>query len=338
MGRLLATIGVTLLVVAAVNIVVDPFQVWRIVKVAGLDMVKVPETNWDVVTKIYGIRWIKPRAIILGSSRARMALDPQRIDWRDGVEPSFNAGVPLGSMRDIRSLFDLAVRTAPVKVALVELEFHSFDVNSFDLDNNLKRKDSRLRLRGLPDLLPGLLLMDGLGQSWAILKRYLDMVAHPFFHERRDGKLEFHAEVFHAPLANDGHERLFLKQWLNADPALGFCLRRADGRESGLAELGALLDQAREQGVKVILVLAPSHARRLELIWAAGLRPQFERWKRELVRSVSVHQRDSRSPGVVLWDFTHYSHLTTEEFRLVVGGRSQTTTSGSLSTSRIGSA
>ena len=318
--RLLAAIGVALAVVATFNIVVDPFQVWRVVKVDALDRVKVPETNWDVVTKIYGIRWTRPRAIVLGSSRARMALDPQRMEWRDGVGPAFNAGVPLGSMRDIRSLFDLAVRTAPLKVALVELEFHSFNVNAFDLDSSLRRNDPRLRLRGLPDLLPGLLLREGLEQSWAILMRYFNVVAHPLYYERRDGKMEFHADIFHAPLANDGHEQLFLKLWLNRDPQRGFCLHRAGGRETGLSELDALLDQAREQEVKVILAVAPTHARRLELIWATGLRPQFERWKRELVRSVEVHRRDSRSPGVVLWDFTHYSDMTTEALRLVVAG------------------
>lgn len=317
----LATIiSLALAAVAAVNVVVDPYQIWRLGVIPGLEHVKTPQEDLNVVTKIYGIRWAKPRAIILGSSRARMAFDPQRPDWREGITPAYNAGVPGGSIRDIHALFHLAVREAPVKIALIELGFHGFDVNAFNLEMNLKKDDPRLRLRGMVGLLPQVLFGNATRASWETLERYFHLIDYPVFYQRQDGKVEFHAEIFDAPAATAGHEAYFLDIWFRPDPNRSFCLHNPITGENSLAEFSALLDEAHSRAVKLILVIPPMHARRLELISAAGLHPQYERWKRQLVRIVAAHQSEPGSPGMVLWDFTGYDAVTTEPFRLVRKG------------------
>ena len=319
--RLAALVGAALAVVATVNIAVDPFDVWRVVHVARLNDVKTPHASWEVISKIACLRAVKPRAIILGSSRARLAMDPQSPIWRAGHGPAYNAGVPGGAIGDIRQLFGLAVRLAPVKVALVELHFHGFDVNAAHLEMNLKPDDPRLRAAGAVDLLPRLILADSLRESWETLRRYSSAADRSEFFQRLDGKIEFHAEAFDAPLTLAGHERYLLEVWLRGDADRSFCLRNRRTGANSLAELDALLTQAREHGVQVKLILAPVHARQLALMWAAGLRPQFEHWKREMVRMVADRQSSDPASAPELWDFTRYSEITTEGFSRVAAGQ-----------------
>ena len=127
--------------------------------------------------------------------------------------------------------------------------------------------------------------------------------------------------AFDAPLTLAGHERYLLEVWLRGDADRSFCLRNPRTGASSLAELDSLLTEARKHGVQVKLILAPVHARQLALMWAAGLRPQFEHWKRQMVRIVADWQSNDPASAPELWDFTHYNELTTESFRLVAAGQ-----------------
>lgn len=63
-----------------------------------------------------------------------------------------------------------------------------------------------------------------------------------------------------------------------------------------------------DRGIRLIVVIYPYHAHLLEIVRAAGLWPQFEDWKRELVTIVETAPGGTTS----LWDFSGYTGFSTE--------------------------
>jgi hypothetical protein len=61
------------------------------------------------------------------------------------------------------------------------------------------------------------------------------------------------------------------------------------------------------EGIRLVVVIYPYHARLLEIVKDAGLWPEFEDWKREL--TAILEQEGGEYP---LWDFSGYNSFTTE--------------------------
>ena len=73
-----------------------------------------------------------------------------------------------------------------------------------------------------------------------------------------------------------------------------------------------VLDTYSRKKVKVILFISPIHARQMEALDALGLYECFENWKRDLVDAVD-DVRKKRDVDIILWDFSGYNSVTTED-------------------------
>ncbi|HVY34120.1 MAG TPA: hypothetical protein VG960_06840 [Caulobacteraceae bacterium] len=310
----LVVIFAALSMVALFNIVIDPYAVWRLVSIPGVNAVKPSETLWGRMAKAETVRRLKPQAIILGSSRAMFSLDPQRPGWRDGRTPLYNLALPRSRMAELRAYFDLAVRVAPVKVAMLELEFYSGNANLQPVN---EYDDARMGALGWSRDLPHLLFGDALGLSLQTI--WLNQRAmrgeRVLITRRLDGKRDFlYPENFDSQATEAGDEQGYLSQWLTPDPGSSFCLRNDKTGSDPLRELDGLLRTAESKSVKVIVVVGPVYGRRLEMIRQAGLWPVYEQWKRSVVRIAAAHRGSAGGSGPVVWDFTRFNALTTERF------------------------
>jgi hypothetical protein len=114
------------LALAALVVLVDPYYVFGTPDIPGINVVRPRYENHVPAVKPYQVRRIKPDAIILGSSRAEVALDPQHPGW-DGKNV-FNFGLPSATSYEVMLAFLHAQSVAPLKQAVIGLDFFGFNI------------------------------------------------------------------------------------------------------------------------------------------------------------------------------------------------------------------
>jgi hypothetical protein len=291
--------------VAGINLVVDPFGVWHVADIRGVNA----ERTRDAVgrfAKAHALRMIQPRAIILGTSRTRIGLDPQHPGWAGGARPAYNLATGALTMGEVRDYFELATREAPVSTAVVGLDLWMFDAAR---PPNPEYDPGRMRAGGLIRDLPKLLLVNALKPSWETLvynHRLATGAARLDVSQHYDGHGAWNPErPFEHRKAFMGVNQAYLTVDFFPPPRQVFCLADPQSGTDTLAELRDLIAIANRRHVKLALFISPSHARELEVARAAGLWPTYESWKRQVTAIAAAG-------GAPLWDFGGYNSITTE--------------------------
>jgi hypothetical protein len=83
------------------------------------------------------------------------------------------------------------------------------------------------------------------------------------------------------------------------------------GRTESFRSLSRIIRIAHSHGVRLVIFIPPYHVRYLQIIRDAGLWPEFESWKRALVR-VTARADMGGQPAVELVDFSGASAFTAE--------------------------
>ncbi|CAN7386633.1 hypothetical protein LJR220_003440 [Bradyrhizobium sp. LjRoot220] len=123
---LIACVATPPLVLAAVVVLVDPHYVFGTPDIPGINVVRPRYENHLPAAKPYQVRRIKPDAVILGSSRAETGLDPRHPAWAG--KNVFNFGLPGASSYEVMLAFRHAQASAPLKQAVVGLDFFGFNI------------------------------------------------------------------------------------------------------------------------------------------------------------------------------------------------------------------
>ena len=114
------------LALSALIVLVDPYYVFGTPDIPGINVVRPRYENHVPAVKPYQVRRIKPDAIILGSSRAEVALDPQHPGWNG--KNVFNFGLPSATSYEVMLAFLHAQSVAPLKQAVIGLDFFGFNI------------------------------------------------------------------------------------------------------------------------------------------------------------------------------------------------------------------
>lgn len=123
---ILAVILVTpSILAAALVLLVDPYYVAGSPDIAGLNAVRPLYEGQVLAAKPYQVRRLKPQAVALGSSRVEVGIDPRHPGWAG--QPVFNFGVPASTSYEIMLAFLHAQQVAPLKQAVVGLDFFGFN-------------------------------------------------------------------------------------------------------------------------------------------------------------------------------------------------------------------
>jgi hypothetical protein len=302
---LLATIAALVALVVAFNLVVDPFDVWRLVDLRGVNA----ERTHDAVgrfAKAHAVRMVQPRAIIIGTSRTRIGLDPQHPGWAGGARPVYNLATGGLTMGEVRDYFELATREAPVKTAVVGLDLWMFNAAR---GPNPEYDPVRMRAGGLIRDLSKLLLVNALKPSWETLVYNRDLVtgrAHLDVSQHHDGHGAWNPNrVFEHRKAFMGVNQAYLTVDFFPPPRQVFCLADPRSGVDTLDQLRELIALANRRGVKLALFISPAHARESEVVRDAGLWSTYEAWKRKVTALAA-------EGGAPLWDFGGYNSITTE--------------------------
>lgn len=303
------------LFVASANVFVDPYMLFDVVRLEGFNDIKSRAGQRGVVVRRQLISAQRPRALIVGNSRAEVGFDPRHPSWRSDVKPVVNAAVPGAGVGVARRMVEHAFAVGRPAVLIVGLDFVDFRVKSDSSDRAeiLPRSGDPPRWDvGLREYLSAGMTVDALSDSILTVvsqrNRYSEMVTSDGFNPMLDyiriAKTEGYGTLFLQ--RNRENARIYYEGPKEVVPV--------HGRSEAVRNLMALIEVARSRDTEVHLVIYPYHAHILELFRMTGLWPAFERWKRELVEVVAAFDVDSDRPPIrlKLWDFSGYSQYATE--------------------------
>lgn len=301
------------LAVGAINVLVDPYHVFRMPLIKGFNANKGQGTGQVWLYKAYEANHVEAKTILLGSSRVEAGLDSYSSAWPADKQPVYNLGIagasPYAQFRYLQHW--MSNHTPETVVVGVDFEFF-LDVlesqhgaaGNFEARlalNSDGTPNTSARRQHILDLAQFTLSYDSLSDSAATVVGNLEgdlsdtaggnYPEKELIEERRKaGSLPF-------------------MEWYDV-----INVRRYHGglNTFAMADLRAILDLCESRGTRAILYIHPMPADTLEVIDLLGNWPVFEEWKRELLRLASQYPHRDKGNKVILWDFSDYDAYSTE--------------------------
>ena len=288
--------GAILLSAASFNIFVDPYGIWPAPRVHQWNWSKPKQNLHQRLFRAADIAYRQPTTVILGSSRVIYSLSPQH-PALSKYQPAYNSGLSSANMYEELRYFQHALYHQPdLKLVIIGLDFFSF--NRY-IKNRPDFSESRL---ARPFLLSSDSLVTTL--SWSVLldsretlKRNQATPDVQLF--SRDGFGQYPEEL--KETQSSGYRLKAFEHSITSHFRSPEVLGTYQISEFQLANFQKIVDICRKQNIELRLFISPTHVADLEAIYAAGLWPEFENWKRRLVEIAPI------------WDFSGYTSINSEK-------------------------
>ncbi len=299
-----------LLLLPLFNAVVDPYGLYPLVKIDGVNWPKPEMMTTVTIHKSFKVAQFEPEVVVLGTSRAGFGIDPENDAWPDAFQPRYNLSILGANTFVTRRVLEHAQTLHPLKQAVFGLDFFTFNVYfqqvpDYRGDFMIIDDDGRLnRHFDMKIMVASLLSKDALQASYKTItskKKHKATIGENgmFFGPIRKDKLR---QGFMKM------EKLYFQTVYLAGMRRKYAFNRLDTGASSLEEFRKLVVYCRENQIDLELFISPPHARHQEIIRVLGIWPLFEQWKRELVRI--LQEENHTSP---LWDFSGYNSMTTDD-------------------------
>jgi hypothetical protein len=294
---------VLLAAVAAVNLLVDPYGLFRIVDIAGVNRIKSQAGERAALFKFTGLERMRPASLVLGNSRAEIGFDPESPAWPESARPAFNLALPGAGVSAVAGDFARALHDTRPRLVVVGLDFLDFRVDpSSDESFNAQSVDPD-PVRKIRERAGALLTLNAFADSLATIKAQRDPHATSLTDAGFNPKLDYIGVA-----RREGYFAMFRQR--DQENALAYLrgpksIFQSDGRPGpGFDAVDHIIALARSNSIKLRFVIYPYHMHTLTLFHLTGLWPAYENWKRELVTRVDAAQS---TMDVELWDFTGLS-------------------------------
>jgi hypothetical protein len=308
--------GLTL-VVGGLNLLVDPYDVFGMKRIAGVSLLKPITRNHVMLAKTFQVGRAHPVTVLIGSSPVHIGVDAAAPEWPASMRPVYNYGIPgaYETSTGLRTLQE-AVATGGVKNAVVFLDFQNF-FSPEHPDPVLLEADRRFRFQadGTPNPDRLMQLATDRFLSVGTMGALIDSLTTIALQDRpnvlnlaADGS-GTEADFIDAARSDGMHDLFAQKDAVEAERARAVAPIMAGWRGPlpDMDAVAAIVAFARAHDVRLTLVIAPHHVDADELYWRAGLWPRVEQLKAELTTLVAA-----QGGAVSLWDFLEYGAFTTE--------------------------
>ena len=302
--------------VVLMNWLVDPLDVYRVVRKDGFNSIKSSYIPYARLAKPSQIERGRYQRLAIGSSRMLMGIPVANAAWaQEGGEPGFNTGIQGADLRQIRDLFEHAVVNGELKSALIDIDLFMFNawlpsgeypypVATFQETKNerfIRQRDTTLNLLFSPSIT--LASIETLRKQ--DVKKDKVMI---------DGTTNPAKEL--SQVMADGYEvrfrqfedRLVRTGWSPCSDNR-YAFSRNDFEK--IKYFREILQIAKQHHVNVTFFISPAHVRLLEMTHAAGLWDETEDMKRKLVAEIAAVYGDEANT-IALWDFSGYHHYAQE--------------------------
>lgn len=274
------------------NFAVDPYGVLNSPSIPKFNKSKPEMITHERMFKAIEITRLKPQVILLGSSRTQWGLDPNNAVLSKTNLKAYNLGFSGANMYEVMRYFQHVLTNQPeLKTVVIGLDFFMFRENNPPQADFL---ESRLDKKNITqqEFVNILFSFDAFSSSQKTLQKNLDL-SYPNY------QISNGLFLIDNRKALPGSSKEFTK-WIK--PAFQAYQNYKISEES-LKQFKDVIQVCQQKGINFKVFISPSHAIEGEAIQMVGSWPQFEQWKRELVKIAPV------------WDFSGYNSVTGEPIR-----------------------
>lgn len=317
---LITVIVFSLMLMAGINIAMDPFNGFGSPRIKHLNDKKVETVKHPFVTQTLAIRNQRPDTLILGSSRTSVGIDPNHPSLRS--DNTYNLSLFGLNLSQVAKLYDFTNAIHPPRRVVIGLDFFAFNKYApgrTDFDESLLLAD-----KGWKGSIADSFVKTKLILNWQTLKSSFNTLFAQ--HQSQPVKwsvdnngqtdpsqmealmLERKTQRFAFIASETSYIRNMYFPW----PYKKYDLGLAEG-DAPIAAFRQIVRQAYAKDIELHLFISPVHARQLEVIKNVGLWENFETWKLALVKLVSEEAREAGKTPYPLWDFSGYNSITMEK-------------------------
>ncbi len=328
------TVALLLAGVTGFNAIIDPYGMYRLVEIKGLNAHKPAIYNRVRLFKAYDVRRIKPEAIVLGTSRSHIAIRMSHEGWDAAAAPRYNMSFDGATTREMYFYLRHAYSIHPLKQVVLGLDtYHPMRVPcivrpDFDPGLLLETRSLTSQLRMYLEDLKLLTSVDTFLASVNTIRSQDPSVPEWFAGDgQRLGAVYFRnfEETFQkSPRAyfeytdklevgyNLEERNPALIKDARQTPAPSLSLQDIDD-ETSLGYIWRIIEFCHARHVDLRMYITPNHAHQMEITAAVGAWPSIEEAKRNLVyllnKDAAMHPGE---PPIPLYDFSGYNSVTTE--------------------------
>lgn len=290
---LLSTLAISLFSSAGLNLLVDPYGLFGIA-VGSLNSSKPFQANMEQQFKPIQLYRVQPNFIIVGSSVSQFAFDPRIVSPK-----GFNFGIDGPTIYEVGTFLRFGIRNAPVRRALVALEFMMF--NGARGLNNSRYNPERMEMdlskgkRGYfsaPEWFRAIFSNETLTDS---IKTVLSQTEMPYYDD-----LGFipkqaidHPSEANYPSAFAASIKAYLGMHKNTHPSY----TQVDDKTDLWNSFRDLLQNAYNNEVELVILISPTHNLFREALVQAGLGPKFDEWRKDVPQVIQqVAKTNNRHP------------------------------------------
>ena len=306
-------IPIAVLLIAAFNWFVDPYDIHHDMDKEGITKIKPALKYKHRMKKAYAVNRIKPKAIILGSSRG-LRLPTEHPGWTKS--PVYNLSLPAARAYEIMRYFQHAHAAQPLKQVVLSLDFFTFNVYAqpgpdFREGRLNVTADNEPNKKSYEDFSASLFSLDSLTDSVKTLTNQ-PKKKNKNAGQQKKKKTQKNREVLREKFLSTDEN--FMRSHLGwfPQPHRQYSLIRPRTDNTTISSFRTIVAIAYRDNIDLRIFISPSHAYLLEAMHAVGIWTLYEEWKKMLVKANDEEARRSGRNPFPLWDFSSYNSITTE--------------------------
>jgi len=301
------------------NWLVNPYLLFNPPTIKGVNEVATENFFKQLLFKPYQLHRIKPRSIIIGTSHAGIAFNPDLLP-----QPAFNLAVGGSSSYINYRLLQEALQVNP-ELEEVIIEVPLFAFNALDSNNtpgNNPEFEQRLSVTAndepnltrdvymISDMISSLISWESTRSSFRMLNKQQKVTSG-----KRGSFIQYqNGQWLQQQAPNTSTQKYFENSWKKflhdewfPAPHFSFALK-VNEQSPGLDYFQQSLALLHQHNVKTTIVMAPMHASLLIALQECGLWNTYGQWKKELLR---INQQEALGANHEPFKIVDYSRLNT---------------------------
>ncbi|MGJ0312873.1 hypothetical protein [Aliarcobacter cryaerophilus] len=291
---LLSLILIIVFSVCLINYIVDPYNLYK----TNLFKNKPKEFEYMRLIKAINIEKIKPISIVLGTSRAEMAIDP---DHEYFIKPSYNLANAGSTMYETKYYLKEAILQGKLKKVLLVADWRMFN------DVSMKKVIDFETYFENRNIYKYLLNYKVFQDSLFTIKNK-NIVS--LYNNNGQMKEDYLNKIV---LSNGGHYKTMIKEEKNYYKELSDNNLYKDTQKSSLLDFIEILELCYKNDIELDIVFGPSHIRQWEAFDYYKDYETLLTWKKDLVEIVQKVANKFNNIPFRIVDFAVYNEYTSEK-------------------------
>lgn len=280
--------------ICVINILVDPFGIWNVWNNKSVNASKSEQETHERLCRAITIINIKPSIIFIGSSRARIGLDP---GYYAQIYPEtiYNAGVSSVTMNEMLWYFKHALQNQPeLQQVIIGIDFYGFNRNFPNGEDFPSQQMGKTHLT-CKSFLETAASLDALKSTMITIKNNLGTPVPSFFEPNGRTSEQAIQNIYGKIVDIEGFTMINRFNINTKEHYANYELA-----PERIDEFRELITLCQEKNINYKVFISPSHATDMEAIHVAGKWQEFENMKRLLCAITPI------------LDFSGYNSITTD--------------------------